>query len=494
MQLTKNYISGIISLAINLIYLTERRIFMKAKSLISLGLCCAMILGMTACDESTPVTSQGGTSPSTTTSATTTTNTLDDDINNPVDISEFVEDKTLANPNLVYFSHYDARVAGDIKPGVKLFEETYGGKIDYVNCAWSERIDKLQVLIASDDSPDLVDKEDTSFPQLMAKNVYEDLTGYIDLTDPQWDGMQELIENYSWQGKQFYYPFTVNALPNCLIYDKTLFEQSDLTDPKELYDTGNWTWDTFKQSMQEFMDTVPDAVGGVYGLLGTNLIITTGVPFIGSDKGTIINNTATAEVQRAALFMEELRREQLAVRGEGMWSNETAPLAKGQVAFLGVGQWKITDYCKLKSTDHEFGFVPYPRDPQADKYYYGSTNFGYMVPKGSKNVEGAAAFIDIMRQCNTDPELKAVTKESIMNDKKYSEEQYEFLTSFEDISKFDMVIDISGGFGTEMQTVVDTIMTNLAFEQGEEQKSWAQLRPEYEGVIQSVIDQYNTAG
>lgn len=465
---------------------------MKMKALVSSVLCASMVLAMTGCDESVPANPATSSSDiaGAVTSATTTTNTLDDDINNPVDISEFVEEKTLENPNLVYFSHYDARVAGDIKPGVKLFEETYGGVIDYLNVSWGERNDKLAALIASGDSPDLVDKEDGTFPNLMRKNMYEDLSAYIDLTQPQWDGMHELIENYSWDGKKFYYPFTVNALPNCLIYNRTLFEDHGVNDPKQLYDEGNWTWDEFKNCMQQFMDNAPDAIGGVYGLLGTNIIVTTGAPFIGSDGGTIVNNMYSAEVERAALFLEELRREGLAVRGDGMWSNETAPLAKGQVGFLGVGQWKITDYCKLRNNTDEFFFVPYPRDPAADKYYYGNTNFGYMVPKGSENVKGAAAFIDIMRQCNTDPELKKVIKESIMNDKKYSDEQYEFLTSFEDITKFDMVVDIYGGFGTEFTTVVDEIMINLGFEQGENQKSWAQLRTEYEGIINGTLEDY----
>lgn len=465
---------------------------MKIKSILSAALCASLVLGMTACEESTPATSGGvvGTS-GTATEATTTTNTLDDDINNPVDITDFVEDKTLENPNLVYFSHYDARVAGDIKPGVKLFEETYGGKIDYISVSWAERLDKLQTLIASGDSPDLVDKEDTTFPHLMSKNVYEDLTDYIDLSDPQWDGIEELVEQYSWGGKHYYYPFTVNALPNCLIYNQSLFEQHGLTDPKSLYDTGEWTWDSFKTSMQEFMDTVPDSIGGVYGLLGSNIVITTGVPLVSANEGVLTSNLNTPEVERAAMFLEELRRENLAVRGEGMWSNETAPLVRGQVAFLGVGQWKITDYCKLKNSTDVYGFVPYPRDPSADKYYYGSTNFGYMVPKGSPNVEGAAAFIDIMRQCNTDPELKAVTKESIMNDKKYSEEQYQFLTSFEEITKFDMVVDVYAGFGTEATTIFDEMMINIGFEQGENQKSWTQLRGEYGGVIDGIINEYN---
>lgn len=466
--------------------------FSKGKAAVSALLCAGIVLGMTACDESAPVNSGTSSAPQNTTSATTTTNTLDDDINNPVDIDQFVDNtKALDNPNLVYFSHYDARVAGDIKPGVKLFEETYGGKIDYVNVAWGERFDKLQMLISSDESPDLVDKEDASFPSLMAKNVYEDLTDYIDLSQPQWNGIETLVDNYEWKGRHYYYPFTVNALPNVLIYNKTLFDKYSLDDPKTLYEENNWTWDTFKEIMQKFVEVNPDALGGVYGLLGVNFIITTGTPLIGAEDGNIVNNFNDPNVERACQFLEGLRRESLAVRGEGMWSNETAPLTKGHTAFLGVGQWKITDYCKqtLKTGD-EYGFVPYPRDPAADKYYYGSTNFGYMVPKGSKNVEGAAAFINIMRQCNTDPELQAVVKESIMNDKKYSEEQYQFMASFEAVENYDMVIDISAGFGTDFSNVIDTLMVNLAFEQGEEQKTWTQIKSEYNPVVEATLAEY----
>ncbi len=464
---------------------------MNFRRISAAAVCAAMVLSIAGCDEpqqSGATTTAGGLN--TTTSATTTTNTLDDDIQNPVDITDFVEDATLENPNLVYFGHYDMRVAGDIKPGVKLFEETYGGKIDYLQCAWGERIDKLQTLIAGGDSPDLVDKEDITFPNLIAKNVFEDLTDYIDLTQPQWAGYDELVKLYSYNGGQYYYPFTANALPNCLIYNKSKFDALGLEDPKELYDTGNWTWETFKGIMIDFMDRDPDAVGGVYGLLGHEIIVSTGTPLIGMKDGKIVNNINTAEVERATNYLADLRKESLAVRGDGMWSNEPAPLATGKVAFLGVGQWRITDFC-THYKEYEFGFVPYPRDPNADDYYYNTTSFGYMVPKGSENVEGAAAFIDIMRRCGTDPELKAVVKESIMNDKEYSEAQYEFLTSFEDIANYNMVLPVSGGISSNLTTILDDMVINIAFEQGENQKSWTQLRTEYEGVISSEISQFD---
>ncbi len=464
---------------------------MNFRRISAAAVCAAMVLSISACDEAQSggaTTTAGGLN--TTTSATTTTNTLDDDIKNPVDISGFVEDATLENPNLVYFGHYDMRVAGDIKPGVKLFEETYGGKIDYLQCAWGERIDKLQTLIASGDSPDLFDKEDNTFPNLISKNVFEDLTGYIDLTQPQWAGYDTLVEQYSYKGGHYYYPFTANALPNCLMYNKTKFDALGLDDPKAIYDAGEWTWDAFKEIMIQFMDRDPDAVGGVYGLLGHEIIVTTGTPLIGMQEGKIVNNMGTAEVERATNFLADLRKESLAVRGDGMWSNEPAPLVNGKVAFLGVGQWRLTDLCK-NGRGNEFFFVPYPRDPSADDYYYNTTSFGYMVPKGSENVEGAAAFIDIMRRCGTDPELKAVVRESIMNDKQYSEEQYEFLTSFENITEYNMILPVSAGISDNMTTILDDMVINIAFEQGENQKSWTQLRSEYEGIIEGEIAVFN---
>lgn len=461
----------------------------KAKMICSAILAAAAVLSMAGCDSDTELKSGDKDALQQSTSASTTTNTLDDDVNNPVDITDFVEEATLENPNITYFGYYDMRVAGDIKPGVKLFEETYGGKIDYVSCTWDERIDKLQMMIAADNSPDLVDREEVSFPYMITMNVYEDLTDYIDLTQPHWQDYAPLVESYEWEGGHYYYPFTATALPDCLIYNKDVFENLGINDPKELYDKGEWTWDTFKQSMIQFMERQDGAIGGVYGLLGNDIMLTTGVPLVGYEGGVITNNMETAALDRAASFLMELRREGLAVRGDGMWSNEPAPLAKHKVAFLGVGTWKITDFCK-DYPDETYGFVPYPRDPAADKYYYNCSAQGYFVPKGASNIEGAAAFIDIMRKCNEDPELKAVVKESIMNDKKYSEEQYEFLTSFEDIGRFDYVINFSNGFNSDLSKVIDGMLTNLAFEQGEDQKTWTQFKGEYKGVIDAVLDDY----
>lgn len=455
----------------------------RKNKLISLALCVSLIMGLTACGGES-----GGSSPET----TTTSNTLDDDIKNPVNIDEFVDNEaSLENPDLVYLGYYDMRTAGDIKPGVKLYEETYGGNIDYIQVGWAERLEKLQTMISTGDSPDLVDKEDLSFPCLMNKNVYEDMTKYFEpyMSEPQWtEGYKELIERYAWKGKHYFYPFTVNALPKCLIYDADLFLSLGLDNPKELYDKNEWDWNSFKSIMVEFMRKNTDAIGGVYGIVSSDIFLSTGVPLVAVEDGKVTNNFSNVSIDRAANFLMELRKESFAVRGEGMWSNEPEPLATGKVAFLGVGQWKITDFCK-QYPDQRFEFVPYPRDPLADKYYYNITTFSYMVPSGSKNPEGAAAFINIMRKCQVDPELRAVVNQSIMTEKKYSQEQFDFLTGFEDIDNYDMVIEGCYGFSSELTDIVDNMLTNVAFSNDEE-SGWTQLRDTNAGAINAYLSEY----
>lgn len=453
---------------------------MKArKKLISIALCTSLVIGLTGCSEN-------GSNPDVT--------TIDDDIRNPVTIDEFVDPnaKPLENPNLVYFGYYDMRTAGDIKPGVKLFEKTYGGTIEYKTVAWAERIEKLQAMIAGNEAPDLVDVEGLSFPAFMSQNVYTDMTEYFEpyMSQPQWtDGYKELIERYSYEGKHFYYPFTVNALPNCLIYDAVRFDSLGIDNPKELYENNQWDWNSFKSIMAEFMRLNPDAVGGVQGMVSSEIFLSTGIPLVSVDDGVVTSNFTNSTIDRAANFLMELRKEKFAVRGDGMWSNEPGPLANGKVAFLGVGQWKITDFCK-DYPDRTFEFVPFPRDPLADKYYYNTSTFGYMVPNGAPNPEGAAAFINIMRSCQVDPELRAVTEQSIMNDKQYSQEQFDFLMSFENIDNYDLVLESVYGFSSDLSSIVDKMLTDVAFS-NDDDKSWAQMCSEQEGVINAYLSEYS---
>ncbi len=457
----------------------------KIRKITVLTLCMATAITASSCGTRTD-------EPAVTTTPMTTSNTLDDDLINPVDMGEYVDEtaEKLENPNLVYFGYYDMRTSGDIKPAVKLFEETYGGKIDYVQCAWAERIEKLQVLISSGDSPDLVDKEDTTFPLLISKNVYEDLSDYIDLSEPQWQGFDDLIEQHSWQGKHCYYPWFATALSDYIYYSRVKFDEYGITPPTELYANGDWTWDTMKQCMVDYVAAAGEGTIGIYGNVGKNIIATTGTPIIGIKDGKIQNNMKTVEVDRAMSFLSDLCREGLSVTGEGLWGNDVRPMAEGQTCFHAYGQYQLDTYMK-RFSDIEIEFVPFPRDPAADEYYLPVSTFGYMVPTGSKNVKGAATFIDMIRTCSTDPVLMEEMKSSTITAKGWTEEQYDLMETYENLGNFNIVADFSTGFDSDTSTLIGDMISSITFQQDSE--SWAVLRDQNMNVIDVVIADLNGA-
>lgn len=455
----------------------------KSKKIIAAALCLSLVVSASACsgrDESTVTT---------TTTVATTSNTLDDDLINPVDMEEYVDEdaEALEDPNLTYFGYYDMRVAGDIKPAVKLFEETYGGKIDYVECAWGERIEKLQVLISAGDSPDLVDKEDITFPLLISKNVYEDLTDYIDLSQPHWAGFEDLVEQYGWNGKHCYYPWFATALCDYVYYSNTRFEEYGITTPREHYENGNWTWDTFRDTMIQFIEASPNETVGVYGNITTDTICSTGMPLVSIADGKITNNMKTPEIERAMTFLEDLCRQGLTAKKEGYWGNEIKPLVEGSACFLSYGQYQYESLARERYAEYDFDFVPFPRDPNADEYYYMASTFGYMVPAGSDNVKGAATFIDMIRLCSTDPDLRQEMKSSTMTAKGWSEEQYDRMAEFEKIGNYHIVADFSTGFDADTATLISDMLIDAAFNQDSE--GWTVLRDTNINTINTVISE-----
>lgn len=161
-----------------------------------------------------------------------------------------------------------------------------------------------------------------------------------------------------------------------------------------------------------------------------------------------------------------------------------------------MGEWIITNYAKKMKKDDSLDifFVPIPRDPEADNYYYSMSAFGYLVPAGSKNAKQASVFINCCRLSNTDEDLKATTKESIMKNKKYTDEQYDFLYSFKDVSNFNAVVDEPYGLDETTGQIIKDILGNTLFDLQSETyagQSWTQMREANIGSINKQIEYYN---
>ena len=447
--------------------------------------------------------SSSSTSSSTESANSTYFTTIDDEIENPVSIDNISIDAgdKVEPAELIYLGCYDITTAGDVKPAYKYFSANYDCTIKCTIVGSLQILEKLTTAISSGDSPDLVDYADNTFPLIMSKNMYTTLDDYMDLSAPQWSGLEEYINKYKWNGKNYYYPWAYNVSPYFLVYNRGLYEELGIDDPKELYDEGNWTWDTMTDCIRKFIDS--DVNGERTGLYGAtsyaaqSIINSTGTPLISvGDDGKLVGNFDNANVDRAANFMQSLKKEGLASFQEGVIDVDTVPIKDGTAAFQAMGEWIISGYARDMTKDDtlDYFFVPFPRDPSADDYYYSMTTFGYLVPAGSKYAKQASVFINCCRLSNTDEDLKATTKESIMKNKKYTDEMYDFLISFKEINNFKAIVDEPYGLDETTGQIIKDILGNTLFDLQNETyagQSWTQMREANIGAINKQIDYYN---
>lgn len=452
----------------------------------------SLILGITGCDQSDSG-SNANTEPE------TEEYTVDlGDITLPME-----DNKNIDGAVINYIGTYDPTKAGDIKPAYTYFVDNYNATMEVKLVGDGDIMDNLATLIQSGDSPDLVDQRTNSFPFYIGQNTYMALDDYMDINAPHWAEVKDYIESYAINGRHYYYPWNYYVGSRFLIYNRGKFASLGIDDPKELYDKGEWTWNEFADCMDKFVtktqQDIPNALG-MYGSVAEAFIDSTGTPLVGYQNNKLINNLNNPNVDRAQSFLEDLKKQGFLSHEYGEGYNNVAhePVIQGYAAFQVMGDWKITDYAKKqkKNPDLDIFFVPIPKDPNADKYYMNLNTFAYMVPSGAKDVEASCTFINCVRLSKTDPELQKKVDESILTEKKYTEEQYEFWKYFFTVENFKpdtLVSDFA--YHLDDQTckdVVEKLCNDLPLVNNDETiTTWTSMRTSYESLFQASIDSIN---
>lgn len=502
----------------------------RSKRVIACALTAAMIAGLAGCAEETVPSAGNSSTPNNnqssieiTTASTTPITSVDPDefAETDAEIKDVSNESFTPDGNsgkIVWLGYYDLMSDGSASEQYKIFtSETYGGEIEYVSCSsGAAYFDKLGTLIAADDSPDIVRYEWLSYPMGMNKNMYESVDGLIDIETPLWEDMSEIIEDFVYQGKHYYLPYRIT--PNFAVnYNRKTILDAGLKDPYDLYLEGNWTWDTFRQLMIDWCNMSDENIG-YCGTGGMSLVATTGTPLIDvQSDGTILNNIDDANVMRAMEFASGLYRDGLTYQKEiGDWvSPELWADNSGRILFLGMGpEWTYSaasgavqnptgvenDICGVPS---DFAFVPFPRDPSSDTYSIAYDTFGYMIPKGAKNIKGAVDWIQLNRVYQTDEGLAATAREDAINPDpvyytagKYEGKQkwtlvwdervYNVWQDMMDPTKFNYVFDDCYGFSSDLTSLADTVLDAPLF-LGE---SFTQLSGENKPSIDAIIDEY----
>ena len=460
----------------------------KQKRILAFISALTLMASATACTDS----SSGGATETTTTTAPKELDEEDKAVIADIDIGE---DAGSEVGTVKWLSTYDINPdKGKPKmPALELFETQYGGKIEWIPTTWENRYNDLSTNVLGGTSPDMFPAQEfDTFPSKVVDGMFEAWDDYLDFNDASlWAGVpgaKKLSDMHTLGGK--HYVAAVGTYSKCImIYNKNTIEAFGLDDPAELLADGNWTWDTFRKMCTDYCDRDADQFAYDSWYFETQFMLTTGVPSIGMENGLLVNNLATAEVERAQNFMYNLKKDDLPLpKAEFNWTEQPQRISEGKTLFYPIGTWALWESDLSAYGDQgEIMFVPMPRDPDADAYYLPSSMDAYALCKGALNPEGAAAYMkSILIAGNTD-ETKEMTERQYREDYGWTDEMIDMMHTVDELTEANPVISFHLGLSTDYANIVDDAIKQASFSG----KDWAVSREEINAAIQTEVDEIN---
>lgn len=333
-----------------------------------------------------------------------------------------------AETGTVTYLTYETNFTTDSAKMLTLFKERYNGEIEVLTGPNSMNYyEMLGTRIATGDSPDLVRYEQMAYPHGMSFNMFTPLDKYIDLDSDLWKGIKDTAEQFAYNGKHFYVPYTPSTY-FALNYNYVSLQSNGMEDPMEYVKQGTWDWDKFEDMLKRWQNMDPVNHISYNGVSAIAFAYTTGVKIIDIKDGEIINNLRNEDIVRCMQWLESLRKQYLTGANPdqleaGAHNGYTPPeeaFVDGNLLFLGMEPtWtygSAKEALDKKGIENEMKFIPFPRDPLKDTWYQATSSYGYLIPAGAKNVKGAMDWITLLRTETVDPDNVANAKAEACDD------------------------------------------------------------------------------
>ena len=402
---------------------------------------------------------------------------------------------------IYWLANYDINPTSNQERSVALtlFEDQFGGKINWIECTADNKFDVLASRILAGDPVDMFPYEWDAMPNGVYKNQYEPLDDYLDLDDPIWDGMRDAIDMYAYNGKHYVVPYAVSD-PLLITYSRKMCEENGLSDPYELYQKGKWDWDAFMSMMQKFVQNGSDRYG-ICGWFGQALMQSTGKTVIGFDGSQFTNNISDSSIESAENLLSQIQKQNLYADG---WYNHFPE--SQNILFYAMADWSLGQ-SNAVNPDADLMAVPFPKSPYADQYYLSGNYAAKMLVKNSTKGNAVAKYIYCERLAQTEKTYQTAARQKALIPETsasgltlsyLTDEQYDAIQSYktDTVTVFDFGYGMGSTMYGEGSYTYETrgVMNNLAdaiLLYPEQASSWAVLRESFSPVIDEVLTTYN---
>ena len=363
----------------------------------------------------------------------------------------------------------------DINPGptgknvpieLALFQERYGGEIEYYAVTWENRYDKLAAAIQSGEGIDFFSASDSdAFPK-GAKGMFAPIDDYIDFDSPLWSDVKDVNDSIMWNGNHYVAVVFVTGDNCAVIYNRDTIEEAGLEDPAVLYEQGNWTWDTFEDMLIKFVDKDNKKFGIDGWWFEFGLMSTTGVPPVTIENQKLVNNLGDPAMERVQDYLYELyNKDCIAICTESFGSKDMPNyIGEGKTLFYPCGLYQF--YCEPEQWQKKFGenafFVPMPKDPEADEYYVPTGMDAFVMVKGGQNPEGVAKYLDCKRYTLLNDKVRSIADEQMVEDYGWSQDMIDMKDAMQSLAEENPVYDFSKGVSADCGEILDINLRNCA--------------------------------
>lgn len=416
-------------------------------------------------------------------------------------VADLLPDVELENKNIKWFSFYDPfhpTTAGNTKSvSLELFEEKYGGTIEYIPTEWAKRFDDLSINLMGGTGIDFIAGGDLdSFPKGVPSGQFEAYDQYVDFNSELWSSVKNLNDMFILNGNH-YLMVTQATGGSVVIYNRQTIESYGFEDPAELLAKGEWTWTAFKNMLTDFVDN--DA--GMYGLDGwfneKPLMLSGGVPPVELKDGKLVSNLYDTNLEKAMNFMYDLNKNGLVLdKNLTGWNVHPEYIGQGtELFYICNGVYAVEGAPEIwTETFGEIGdvmFVPIPKMDGSDKYYMEAGMEAFMLCKGAQNPEGVARFMECCIAAALDERTLAIADRKSKEDYGWTDEMIEMSHKMQQMSKENPVYSIHTGVPKDLADMLDSGDYGIrASFYGTE---WATVRESLADAADKLINEFNNS-
>ncbi len=418
-----------------------------------------------------------------------------EEIHNNAAESDLLTGDKLENGEIKWLSDWDINpdASGkNVPTDLAVFQERYGGSVKFYQCTYANRYDKLAEYISSDEGIDFFYGGNLdAFPKGAVRGMFAPVDDYIDFSSELWEDVEDLNDSFIWDGKHYVCAVQATGDNVAVVYNRKTVAEAGLEDPAQLYADGNWTWDTFQDMLEKFVD--PD--NQKYGIDGWwfefGLMNTIGIPPVSLEDGKLVSNIGTPEMERVQNWMYDLYTNNCIAIGVGDYGWEAKPsfIGEGKLLFYPVGLY--TFYTEKEQWTKTYGedafFVPMPKDPEADEYYIPTGMEAYMFVAGGSNPEGVAKYLDCKRFVLIDEDTRKIADEQMLEDYGWTDEMVEMKNSMQELADANPVIDISKGVSTDCGDLLDSSLRLTT-----RGTPWSETYDSIAATVQTYLDEINS--